>query len=173
MKTYFNIYGRVAAIAVILATVACTKPEAAQQGGTEQEEQPGQETPAAEQLGSYIYNGKEYPVHSIAYAENAISLMVRISPKGPEEDLTTYAVIGIASALDGETIDVDRQWHNDDYYFIYEDPVKYYSQYRKLKSGTIRIAKSGNNFRISADVVLPDDADFKFEYEGVIDPVME
>lgn len=66
----------------------------------------------------------------------------------------------------GEEINVDTAWHNDDYYFRYEDPVMYYSEYRKLKSGTICIKKASNAkniFSLKADIILPDGKDFKVE----------
>ena len=101
-----------------------------------------------------------------------VSIMIRISPLlKPIEDQTTYIVMGINAALEGETINVGTAWNNDDYYFQYEDPVYYYSVYRKLQSGTIRIERSGSSkdtFDISVDVVLPDGTDFSFEYQGQI-----
>ena len=53
----------------------------------------------------------------------------------------------------------------------YEDPIKYYSEYRKLKEGTIcikRLGGSEDTFDIKADVTLPDGVDFRFEYHGKI-----
>ena len=55
------------------------------------------------------------------------------------------------------------------YYFIYEDPVMYYSVYRKLLSGTMMIDRTGDVFDINVSVVLPDGKDFSFEYHGQID----
>ena len=131
-----------------------------------------EEPTAAEPIGTYVFKGKECPVHSAIYASNNVSIMIRISPLlEPIEDQTTYIVMGINTALEGETIDVETAWNNDDYYFRYEDPVYYYSVYRKLQSGTIRIDRIGaskDTFDISVDVVLPDGTDFSFEYQGQI-----
>ncbi|MBE6218285.1 MAG: hypothetical protein E7124_09650 [Bacteroidales bacterium] len=131
-----------------------------------------EEPTAAEPIGTYVFKGEECPVHSAIYASNNVSLMIRISPLlKPIEEQTTYAIIGINTALEGETIDVGNAWNNDDYYFRYEDPVYYYSVYRKLQSGTIRIQRTGADkdiFDISVDVVLPDGTDFSFEYRGPI-----
>ena len=91
----------------LAAAVACNKQPIPEEG-----------TPAAEPIATYFYDGEEYPVHTAVYAENATSIMVRISPMMPEEDQATYAVIGIHAALEGTEIDVDRAWNNDDYYFI-------------------------------------------------------
>ena len=58
-----------------------------------------------------------------------------------------------------------RYWSNDDYYFIYETPIMYYSQYRSLQSGTIMIRRvpGEDQYEVFADVVLPDGKNFKFE----------
>ncbi len=129
--------------------------------------------PTSEPIATYFYEGEEYPVHTAVYAENTTSIMVRISPMMPYEDQSTYAVIGIHASLEGTEIDVDRAWNNDDYYFIYEDPVKYYSQYRKLQEGTISISREGDTFEVTADIVLPDGVTFQFEYEGPLKPVID
>ena len=146
----------------LAAAVACNKQPIPEEG-----------IPATEPIATYFYDGEEYPVHTAVYAENATSIMVRISPMMPEEDQTTYAVIGIHASLEGTEIDVDRAWNNDDYYFIYEDPVKYYSQYRKLQEGTISISRVGDTFEVTADIVLPDGVTFQFEYEGPLKPVID
>ena len=146
----------------LAAAVACNKQPIPEEG-----------IPATEPIATYFYDGEEYPVHTAVYAENAASIMVRISPMMPEEDQTTYAVIGIHASLEGNEIDVDRAWNNDDYYFIYEDPVKYYSQYRKLQEGTISISRVGDTFEVTADIVLPDGVTFQFEYEGPLKPVID
>ena len=99
----------------------------------------------------------------MASVEDDTQLFVKISPFRDDEKQTTYAVIGINVALEGTDIDVAKAWHNDDYYFIYEDPIMYYSQYRHLQSGTIMIRREANGtFRVFADVVLPDGKVFKF-----------
>ena len=147
----------------LLALYACEKPETSQvQDPPQQEEQqPVVEPPIC----TYEYDGKEYPVHSVVWSADESQIMVKISPFKEDQPQTTYAVIGINSALAGVEVDVDMAWHNDDYYFVYEDPVMYYSQYRHLSSGTIMIEKTGDGaYRVVADVVLPDGKTFKFEY---------
>ena len=151
------------AAAALIALHACEKPETPQvQDPPQQEEQqPVVEPPIC----TYEYDGKEYPVYSVLFAADESQIMVKISPFKEDQPQTTYAVIGINSALEGVEIDVDLAWHNDDYYFIYEDPVMCYSQYRHLSSGTILIKKTGEDaYRVVADVVLPDGKTFKFEY---------
>lgn len=125
-----------------------------------------------EPIGKYIYNGTEYPVQTAGCIADENVIAVKISPLETGRELTTYAIIGINSQLEGVSIDVDKAWHNDDYYFIYEDPVMYYSQFRELKSGTIKIKRGTaeeNSFYIKVDVILPDGADFRFEYNGILE----
>lgn len=148
-------------LAAVLLAFSCQKADNNVPSGNETQ---------TEAIGTYVFDGKECPIHSAVYASNEISLMVRISPLAkPIEEQTTYAIIGINTALEGKDINVETAWNNDDYYFLYEDPVRYYSVYRKLQSGTIRIQRAGKDtFDISVDVVLPDGTDFSFEYQGQI-----
>lgn len=124
--------------------------------------------PAEDPICTYTYGTEEYPVYSITSADNDSQIVVKISPIGDEEKQTTYAVIGIHSSLEGKSIDVEKAWNNDDYYFTYETPVMYYSQYRKLQSGEIMIKRLSDDdeYEIFADVVLPDGKIFKFEFKG-------
>ena len=154
-------YVIMAAVA-LMALYGCEKPETPQVSDTPVEDQQPEIDPP---ICMYEYDGKEYPVYSMVFAADDSQIMVKISPFKEDQPQTTYAVIGINSALAGVEVDVDMAWHNDDYYFVYEDPVMYYSQYRHLSSGTIMIEKTGDGaYRVVADVVLPDGKTFKFEY---------
>ena len=150
-------------VAALMALYACEKPETPQvpDPPQQEEQQPVVEPPIC----TYEYDGKEYPVYSVAWSADESQIMVKISPFKEGQPQTTYAVIGINSALAGVEIDVDMAWHNDDYYFIYEDPLMYYSQYRHLQSGVIMVEKNAEGgYKVLADIVLPDGKTFKFEY---------
>ena len=144
------------AVMLIMTVSACEKPE------VPQTEEPIVEAP----LSTYVYDGAEYPVHSVVELSSDSQILIRISPFKENEKHTTYAVIGINASLEGMEIDVDTAWHNDDYYFIYETPLMYYSQFRELRSGKIRISRSGAMYDILADVVLADGKEFTFRYKG-------
>ena len=151
MKKLFKMF-----LAASLAFVACEKPETSA---------PPQEDPIVVEppICTYEYDGKEYPVYSVTYIEDDTQMLIKISPIKDDEKQSTYAVIGINSSLEGVEIDVAKAWHNDDYYFIYEDPVMYYSQYRHLQSGTIMMKRdTSGSFSVNADIVLPDGKIFKF-----------
>ena len=148
------------AVLVLTAVSACQKPETPPVSDDQQDDQQTVE----QLLGTYKYDGKEYPVYSLAVSADESQIIVKISPFKEGENQTTYAVVGINSALQGTVIDVEKAWHNDDYYFIYEDPLVYYSQYRQLQSGTIMIKAVGKSVEVKADLILPDGKKFAFEY---------
>lgn len=119
-------------------------------------------------MGTYEFGGDEYPIYSNQYAETGSQIALIVSPLTSDRPITTYAAIVINSQLEGMVIDVDRAWHNDDYYFIYEDPIMYYSRYHELKSGTIMIKRlpTTGHYNIEVDVILPDHTPFKLSYSG-------
>ena len=159
MNKLYNLL--MAALMLIMTVSACEKPE------VPQPEEPTFENPAVKApLSTYVYDGTEYPVHSLVELSSDSQILIRISPFKEDEKQTTYAVIGINASLEGMEIDVDTAWHNDDYYFIYETPLMYYSQFRELRSGKIRISRSGVMYDILADVVLADGKEFTFKYKG-------
>lgn len=161
MKQIINII-LAAAMALVVAS-GCEKPLPQ----TPVVDDPQVEVPdQKEALGSFTYDGKDIPVYSISATADESQIFFKISPIEDVDRQTTYAIVGINAALEGTEIDVADAWHNDDYYFIYEDPVMYYSQYRKLMSGTIFIKRNGNrpvDYEVYVDVVLPDGKKFHFE----------
>lgn len=164
MKDHMKIFYNILIVAVaLLVTSACSKEQ------LPPAEDIVPETPESERpKGTYLYDGREYPVYSISCVADSEQIYFKISPIEDPQSQTTYAVIGINAVLEGMEIDVARAWHNDDYYFIYEDPVMYYSQYRKLTSGTIFIKRHGDlpeDYQVLADIVLPDDKKFHFEHK--------
>lgn len=153
----------ITALSALTVLLACEKPEDSHtQDTTEQEQEQEQEE---QRIGTYKYDGKEYPVYSLSVSADESQIFVRISPFKEGEKQTTYAILGINASLKGTLIDVENAWHNDDYYFVYEDPVVYYSQYRQLQSGMMMIRKVGESVEVKADLILPDGKKFTFEYK--------
>ena len=147
----------ITALSALIVLLACEKPEDSQtQDPPQQEEQ---------KIGTYKYDGKEYPVYSMSVSADESQIFVRISPFKEGEKQTTYAVLGVNTSLQGTVIDVENAWHNDDYYFVYEDRVMFYSQYRQLQSGTMMIRKVGESVEVKADLILPDGKNFTFDYK--------
>ena len=149
------------AAAALVALHACEKPETPQVPDPPQQEE---QQPVEPPICTYEYDGKEYPVYSVVWSADESQIMVKISPFKEDQPQTTYAIIGINASLEGVEIDVDKAWHNDDYYFVYEDPLMYYSQYRHLQSGVIMVEKNAEEgYNVQADVVLPDGKTFKLK----------
>ena len=162
MKDLMKLRVKYIIMAALLALYACEKPETPQEQGPSQQEE---QQPVVEQpICTYEYDGKEYPVYSVVWSADESQIMVKISPFKEDQPQTTYAIIGINASLEGVEIDVDKAWHNDDYYFVYEDPLMYYSQYRHLQSGVIMVEKNAEEgYNVQADVVLPDGKTFKLK----------
>lgn len=153
MKTIYEIIA--VAFMTVMSLASCEKNETPSDGNTAS-------------ICSYIFDNKEYPVLSMAYSADESGIYVLISPLKKDAPKTTYAILGINADLEGTEIDIEKAWHNDDYFFIYEDPLRHYSYYRKLTSGSLMIKKNGEHFKISANLILPDGTGFQFEYNGKI-----
>lgn len=119
------------------------------------------------QYGYYYFGDQEIPVASCVTAEGP-QFLLKISPLEEVLTATTYAVIGVHTELLGKEVDVELRFHNDDYIFIYEDPVCYYSHYRPLKSGTIILKRNGTeSVDVEVDVLLFDGTPFRYSATGL------
>ncbi|MBO5805406.1 MAG: hypothetical protein J6R10_00925 [Tidjanibacter sp.] len=116
-------------------------------------------------LYGYISLGDEQiPVESFTTTSDEEYLMLKLSPLEDVLTATTYAVVAVRTSLLGSTIDVQTKYHNDDYIFVYEDPLYYYGPYRPLRSGTILLDKNGAGIvRVRVDVELYDGVKFRYE----------
>ena len=119
--------------------------------------------------GYYYFGDEKVPVESYTTADG-VQFMLKITPSTDDiMSVKTYAIIGVHTALLGERLDVERRFHNDDYIFVYEDPVCYYSNYRPLQSGTIMMSRSadGKMVDVEADVILYDGTPFRYSAKGL------
>ena len=119
-------------------------------------------------LYGYYYLGEEQiPVRSFVTAE-AGQFLLKISPLDDILTATTYAVVGVNTELLGQRVDVKHKFHNDDYIFVYEDSVSYYSPYRPLQSGEILLKRSASGtVDVEVDVVLYDGTTFRYKESGL------
>lgn len=127
-------------------------------------EEPVVEVPEAEPApyGYYYFGDEEVPVNAFVTAEDA-TFMLKLSPLDDVVGATTYAIVGVHTQLLGLELDVERHYHNDDYVFIYEDPLYYFSARRPLLSGKILLDRnSAGVVRADIDVVLYDGTTFKY-----------
>lgn len=126
----------------------------------------------AKVLGTYTFNDTNYEVLLAKYAENEDSYTFIFSPLDGTTSVSTYVAIGVKKYFDGKEFNVVDVFHNDEYSFIYEDPIYFYSEYRKLQGGTMYVKRNGagDNFTIKVDVVLADGKVFKIDFKGDLTP---
>ena len=130
------------------------------------------DTVQTKSYGTYEFDGDVYDIYTAYYEDTGAYYNFLFSPLYPGTPVSTYVLIGARNHwCDGEVHDVNDQMNplaqNDDYIFIYEDPVHYYSQYRKFQSGNIQIGLKGNGeFVVRLDVLLIDGTPFKIDFEG-------
>lgn len=123
--------------------------------------------PAPTVLGMYEFDGQEYEILSVKCSNDGDYLMFSFSPLEASAPMTTYAAFGIRLYWLGSEIDIQTVNHNDDYIFVYEDPVHYYSQYRRPQSGSYFVQDNGNgNYTVRVDFTLPDGKIFKIDFTG-------
>lgn len=113
----------------------------------------------------YIHLGEEQiPVESFITTDDEGYFMLKLSPLEEVLTATTYAVVGLRTDLLGNEIDVQTKFHNDDYIFVYEDPLYYYAPFRPMRSGTILLDRnSAGIVRVRVDVELFDGVRFVYE----------
>lgn len=81
--------------------------------------------------------------------------------------MTTYVAFGIRLYWLGSEVDISTVSHNVDYIFIYEDPVHYYSQYRRPLEGSYFVGENGeNNYTVRIRFTLPDGKPFEMDFTG-------
>ena len=159
MKRKVKIYNLLLITALVLTLVGCRQ-------------ETGEDNPskADTPYGYYTIGAEEVAVASCTIAEG-VQFLLKISPLEDVLSATTYAVVGVHTSLLGERLDVERHYHNDDYLFVYEDPVSYYSHLRPLQSGTIYLSRSASGtIGVEVDVVLYDGTPFRYAAEGVTVP---
>ncbi|WP_300728026.1 hypothetical protein [uncultured Bacteroides sp.] len=118
-------------------------------------------------IGTYEFDNETYNILTGAYEDTGDYYSFIFSPLSPDKKISTYASIAIKKYWDGKEANVEDIYHNDDYVFVYEDPVHYYSKYRELQDGTMYIKHNGgNNFTVNIDVHLADGTPFFMEFTG-------
>lgn len=123
--------------------------------------------PAPTVLGTYRLDGVSYDILSVRSSNDGSYLMFSFSPLAASAPMTTYVAFGIRLYWLGSEVDISTVSHNDDYIFIYEDPVHYYSQYRRPLEGTYFVGENGeNNYTVCIRFTLPDGKPFEMDFTG-------
>ncbi len=122
----------------------------------------------------YYYLGEEaIPVMTYTMVEE-YQFLLKLSPLEEVISATTYAIVGVHTDWLGKEMDVTYRFHNDDYIFVYEDPVRYYSPYRPLQSGTILLDRNEEGYiKVKVDVVLYDGTTFRYENDSIAPEPLE
>ncbi len=129
-------------------------------------------------LGTYYFDGESIPILTAFFTEtnqasdNDGYYSFVFSPQSADGTISTRLLISIRKYwADGEPhevggLDLD---HNDDYIIIYEDPVRYFSQYREPQGGTFCISvpdDRNGQFSVKLDVRLADGTPLAIDYTG-------
>lgn len=124
--------------------------------------------PQPEAIGSYTFGNTEYDIRFATVYDNGSSYSFVFSPLSARP-LTTYVGVALNYYFTGTETDIVGLYHNDDYSFVYEDPLHFYSQSHPLQSGKMLIKKNDdNNYTVNIDVLLNDGTPFKMEFTGDI-----
>lgn len=154
-----RIIGHFLYASILLAAVfSCSKTE---QTGPDMQDEP------AEVLGTYSFDGHDYDILSVRHTDDGSYLMFTFSPLPASEEMSTYAAFGIRLYWLDKEVDIQDVNHNDDYVFVYEDPVRYYSQYRRPAGGRFYVKKNRTgNYTVNVELTLADGTPFMMDFTG-------
>lgn len=113
--------------------------------------------------GAFWYDDMEFPVGEVRVSSDGFIAAMLIVDNGDNAASSTYCVVGVHPQFEGVELDVEKYYHNDDYYFVFEDPVSLYTNYHPLRSGTIYIKRTEDGgVDLSVDVELADGKMFAY-----------
>ena len=76
---------------------------------------------------------------------------------------STYFLFSLGMYWEGQVVDASTLYQNDQYFFIYEDPFYYYSQYKRV-TGTFYVKRNNDeNVTVKLNLRLHDGVRFKAE----------
>ena len=165
--------------ALCLLFASCEKQTAAggqEPSGNETDLPGGQEEQYPDPICTYAFDGQEHGLYTALYHADDTAYYFMFSPFSYErgEELTTYFYFVLLKEMAGLKWDVKKLYHNSIYYFAYEDPVRFYSQYRELQGGTMFVkSNGGSNFTVTLDIALADGTPLYLDYTGEFAPFSE
>lgn len=121
-----------------------------------------------EPLTKYVYDGKDYTVHTLFYNEDEdyVEFMIAREPVSP---FTSYIALFIHQDNVGKVMDFENPSlaNRLDYMIIYEDVDHYYSPYFAPKKGTVLVEKEGaGKYSIDFTATMGDGKTLSFKYSG-------
>ena len=150
---YFNLF---ALSGLLLAFVGCSDDNDSITPGPDVEEMPS--------TGTYSFRGEANKIVTGVASVDGDYLTCVLSPEKMDEGKTdTYFAFSLHLYWEGQVVDASTLYHNDQYVFIYEDPIYYYSQYKKV-TGTFYVQRnSETNVTVKLNLRLHDGVRFKAE----------
>ena len=158
MKRLFILLGMGVLLGGLLVLPGCTS-----------DDDGGEPNPVPTVLGTYEFDGEEYRILSVMADNDGSYQSFSFSPLEATAPRTTYVAFAVRLYWLGREVDIQEVDHNDDYLFVYEDPLRFYSQYRRLQSGSFLVQENRTgNYTVKMGLVLPDGTPFKMDFTGDI-----
>lgn len=121
----------------------------------------------------YEYNGKQYSIHSLEskFEDGYYYFLMAREPEQPYSSRIELIVpeFNLGKVLDFTDVMLTK---GIDYVLLFEDAEHYYSPAYAPKSGTLQVRKNSaeDSYKVKFDIVLPDGATLKFDYNGKFSP---
>ena len=150
---YFNLF---ALSGLLLAFVGCSDDNDSVTPGPGVEEVPS--------IGTYSFRGAANRIVSGEATIDGGYFTCIFSPEKIQDGKTsTYFLFSLGMYWEGQVVDASTLYQNDQYFFIYEDPFYYYSQYKRV-TGTFYVKRNNDeNVTVKLNLRLHDGVRFKAE----------
>lgn len=143
--------------------------------GCDNDDDDGQPTPPAPDveetlgIGTYSFRGEPNKIVSgVAFLEGDYLTCI-FSPENLEEGKAdTYFMFSLHTYWEGQVVDASTLYHNDQYVFIYEDPIYYYSQYKSV-TGTLYMKRNSGDKSVTVKLNLRLYNGVRFKAEATVD----
>ena len=106
----------------------------------------------------------EIDLRAMLHGIHAYRCSCIFSPEQIQDGKTsTYFLFSLGMYWEGQVVDASTLYQNDQYFFIYEDPFYYYSQYKRV-TGTFYVKRNNDeNVTVKLNLRLHDGVRFKAE----------
>ena len=115
-------------------------------------------------IGTYSFRGEANRIVSGEATIDGGYFTCIFSPEKIQDGKTsTYFLFSLGMYWEGQVVDASTLYQNDQYFFIYEDPFYYYSQYKRV-TGTFYVKRNNDeNVTVKLNLRLHDGVRFKAE----------
>ena len=125
---------------------------------------PGPDVEELPSIGTYLFRGEANRIVSGEATIDGGYFTCIFSPEKIQDGKTsTYFLFSLGMYWEGQVVDASTLYQNDQYFFIYEDPFYYYSQYKRV-TGTFYVKRNNDeNVTVKLNLRLHDGVRFKAE----------